>query len=57
MSIFVLYIVEQVNKFLHLIVTPKKIDQMKFLNLIPYQRVFEKLKSYLMKIWIIIVFI
>jgi len=40
MLVFVLYIVKQVDTFVHLNINLIKIDQMKFLNLISYQQVF-----------------
>jgi hypothetical protein len=40
MLVFVLYIVKQIDKYFHLNVNMIKINQMKFLDLIPYQQVF-----------------
>jgi hypothetical protein len=40
MLVFVLYIVKQVDKSIHLNINLKKIDQMKFWHLISYQQVF-----------------
>ncbi len=40
MLVFVLYIVKQVDKSFHLKVNLIKIDEMKFLDLIPYQQIF-----------------
>jgi hypothetical protein len=40
MLVFVLYIVKQVDKSIHLNVNLIKMNQMKFLDLISYQQVF-----------------
>jgi hypothetical protein len=58
MLVFVLYIVKQVDKSFHLNVNLIKIDHMNFSDLLSYiKKLFENLKSYFMKIWIVILLI
>jgi hypothetical protein len=40
MLIFVLHVIRQVDKYIHLIVNMKETNQKKFLHIIPYQQVF-----------------
>jgi len=58
MLVFILYIVKQVDKSFYFNANLIKFDKMKILNIISYiNKFFENLKSYFMKIWIVIIFI
>jgi hypothetical protein len=50
MLIFILYIIRQVDKYIHLIINMKETSQTKFLRIIPYQKMFFlNLESYFTK--------